>query len=144
LLPSSVPPCVVFQVAGVLSRNTLRATSICAKASIDAAPKLPAALYRAAFNGICQWQNPRFHRFFAVFPGISLENAVFARFFGLVRAESREPRVFAMGFASDVPAVQSIPSIRPAQCAAAQYLFIRAACLPSTLGAAARAVPAVR
>jgi drug/metabolite transporter superfamily protein YnfA len=43
------------------------------KASIDAVPKEPAAVYLAAFGMLCQWQNARFHRFFAVFPGISLE-----------------------------------------------------------------------
>jgi hypothetical protein len=45
--------------------------------SNDAGPKERAAIYRAALRSVCQCQNVRFHRFFAVFPGISLENPVF-------------------------------------------------------------------
>jgi hypothetical protein len=50
--------------------------------SNDAGPKERAAIYRAALRSVCQWQNARFHRYFAVFPGISLENPVFPGIFG--------------------------------------------------------------
>jgi hypothetical protein len=50
------------------------------------------------------------HGFFAVFPGISLENPVFACFFGSGRSENRELRAFEMVSASRIPdAVQSSP-----------------------------------
>jgi hypothetical protein len=52
----------------------------CANASIDAAPKEPAAVNLAASSSVCQWKNPCFHRFFAVFFGFYLEKADFKRF----------------------------------------------------------------
>jgi hypothetical protein len=105
LLPLSLPPCFFFEVAGVASLPT------CAEASIDAAPKEPAAVYLAALRSNCQWVNLRFHRFFAVFPGFSLENAFFIGFWGPADAETLDWRAFRITRADrSLPAVKSIPS----------------------------------
>jgi hypothetical protein len=59
-----------------VAAGNLRVASapICAEANNDAGPEEPAAVNLAAFSSVCQWQNPGFHRIFAVFPGFSLEN----------------------------------------------------------------------
>ena len=61
---------------------SLPALSCALNASIHAGPEEPAAINPAAFRSVCQWQNRGFHRYFAGFPGFSLENPVFTLFFG--------------------------------------------------------------
>jgi hypothetical protein len=55
-------------------------------ASIHAGPEEPAAINPAAFKSVCQWQICGFHRYFAGFPGFSLENPDFPHFLGFLSA----------------------------------------------------------
>jgi hypothetical protein len=73
------PPCFSYgrRSGGVRLSGVRPDATNCRNCSNDAGPKERAAIYRAALRSVCQCQNVRFHRFFAVFPGISLENGVF-------------------------------------------------------------------